>query len=76
MDILANSSAGIFNGLLINTNGGVTTYGWVNDVTNQAPGQPSTSNSYAVAHRANGVVQYQDPAIDIMLGLKRMCYTR
>lgn len=65
LDVLADSSANSVNGLLINTNSGTSTYGRVNDVTIQASGHLSTSNSYGLAHRANGTIQYQDLAIDI-----------
>jgi hypothetical protein len=65
LDIQANSSANIVNGLLINTSSGTLTNGRVNDVTIQASGHLSTSNSYGLAHRADGTIQYQDLAIDI-----------
>ena len=66
LDVQAHSSANVVSGIYMNSsNAGSATNGRMNDVTIRASGQLTSSNSRGVYHRAAGLVQYQDLAIDI-----------
>jgi len=65
LDIQANSSADVVYGFRTYTGASTQTFGRVTDLTIQASGQLTTSNSHGISHEAEGTIQYQDVAIDI-----------